>query len=265
MSSSAHVDAATLPPGRRAADRTLELVLGTGFDSLEPAVLCVPDGEHVLVAGPARAGRSTTLARLAASWGDANPGGLVLVVAPRPAPWSPAGVLAPLDAALHLLGTVPAGRPVLLIVDDAERVADPGDRLATLLTERRPGLFVAAAGRPDGLRSLFGHWTAVIRRSRIGVLAAACTDIDGDLLGELLPRRRPLPPRPAWPGSSTAPVVGWRRSGGRVIRVPPSEFGQMPLAVVLRAVVEELLKRGVRGGGRVLAGFLNCLVWRPIP
>ena len=88
----------------------------------------------------------------------------------------------------------------LLIVDDAERVADPGDHLATLLAERRPGLLVVAAGRPDALRALFGHWTAVVRRSRIGILAAACADIDGDLLGELLPRRRPLPARPglAW-------------------------------------------------------------------
>jgi len=196
----ARVDAAALPPGRRVGERTLELVVGTAFDSLDPAVLSVPDGEHVLVAGPARTGRSTTLVRLAASWGDANPGGLVHVVAPRPTPWWPPDAVITLDAALSRLGDLPGGRPALLLVDDAERVGDPGDRLAVLLAERRPGLLVAAAGRPDALRSLFGHWTAVVRRSRIGVLAAACNDIDGDLLGELLPRRRPVPARPglAW-------------------------------------------------------------------
>ena len=144
-----------------------------------------------------------------------------------------------LDAALDHVGAVPAGRPVLLIVDDAERVADPGDRLAALLTERRPGLLVAAAGRPDGLRSLFGHWTAVIRRSRIGVLAAACTDIDGDLLGELLPRRRPLPPRPG---------LAWLIDGaGR-------RLAQVGFLSCCGAVVEELLKVGwagsVDGSGR---------------
>jgi S-DNA-T family DNA segregation ATPase FtsK/SpoIIIE len=89
---------------------------------------------------------------------------------------------------------------VLVVIDDAERVEDPAGRLAALVAERRPGVLVVAAGRPDALRPMFGHWTSVVRRSRIGVLLAACADVDGDLLGELLPRRRPLPPRPglAW-------------------------------------------------------------------
>ncbi len=191
------VASADLPPGRRLADGTLELVVGTAFDTLDAAVLNVPDGEHVLVAGPARAGRTTTLVRLAAAWGDANPGRLVHVVAPRPSPCWPPDLVTRLDVALD---AVSGDQPALLLVDDAEHIADPGDRLATLLAERRPGLLVAAAGRPDALRSLFGHWTTIVRRSRIGILAAACTDIDGDLLGELLPRRRPLPARPglAW-------------------------------------------------------------------
>ncbi|HEU4841431.1 MAG TPA: hypothetical protein VFT09_08315, partial [Ilumatobacteraceae bacterium] len=86
----------------------------------------------------------------------------------------------------------------LLVVDDAERVDDP--RLGPLAAERRPGLLIAAAGRPDALRTLYGHWTGVVRRSRLGVLLAAGADVDGDVLGELLPRRPPIPPRPglAW-------------------------------------------------------------------
>ena len=57
-----------------------------------------------------------------------------------------------------------------------------------------------AAGRPDALRTAYGHWTGAVRRSRIGLLLSACADIDGDLLGELLPRVPPLPSRPglAW-------------------------------------------------------------------
>ena len=48
------------PCHRDASPRTvmLELVVGVDFESLAPAVLAVPDGEHVLVAGPARSGRS---------------------------------------------------------------------------------------------------------------------------------------------------------------------------------------------------------------
>ena len=96
------------------------------------------------------------------------------------------------------------GRPCLLVVDDAEHVDDP--RLAALVAERRPGLLVVAAGRPEGLRSLYGHWTSVVRRSRLGLLFAACTDTDGDVLGELLPRHRPLPARPG---------LAWMVAGGR--------------------------------------------------
>ena len=32
----------------------------------------------------------------------------------------------------------------------------------------RRGLLIAAAGRPDALRPLYGHWTTVVRRSRLG-------------------------------------------------------------------------------------------------
>ncbi|MET0145702.1 MAG: hypothetical protein ABW328_13085, partial [Ilumatobacteraceae bacterium] len=85
-------------------------------------------------------------------------------------------------------------------VGDAERVDDHEGALAALAGERRPGLLIACAGRPDALRAAYGHWTTVIRRSRTGMLMAGCTDVDGDVLGELLPRRRPMPPRPglAW-------------------------------------------------------------------
>jgi S-DNA-T family DNA segregation ATPase FtsK/SpoIIIE len=53
---------------------------------------------------------------------------------------------------------------------------------------------------------MYGHWTAVVRRSRLGLLFAACSDTDGDVLGELLPRHRPLPPRPG---------LAWMIAGGR--------------------------------------------------
>ncbi len=99
-----------------------------------------------------------------------------------------------------------AGRPCLLVVDDAERVADAGGHLAALVAERRPGVLVIAAGRPDGLRGLYGHWTAVVRRSRLGLLLSACSDTDGDVLGELLPRHPLLPSRPG---------LAWMVGGGR--------------------------------------------------
>ena len=46
------------------------------------ALLDVPDGEHVLVAGPARSGRTSALVRLARAWQQAHPDGLVAVCCP---------------------------------------------------------------------------------------------------------------------------------------------------------------------------------------
>ena len=56
-------------------------------------------------------------------------------------------------------------------------------------------MLVACAGRPDALRTMYGHWTAVVRRSRLGLLLALGADTDGDLLGEVLPRRTPISAR----------------------------------------------------------------------
>ena len=59
---------------------------------------------------------------------------------------------------------------------------------------------VFAAGRADSIRVAYGHWTAVCRRSRLGLVMAAGGELDGDLLGAVLPRRPPIPSRPglAW-------------------------------------------------------------------
>ncbi len=216
------VPAETLPPGRLAADGDVELVVGVDFESLAPAVLTVPDGEHVLVAGPARSGRSTALARLATSWRSAHPNGAVHVVAPaRRSPLMSWPEVVDVAAAVDAVGRSPAGRPCLLVVDDAERVDDPRGALAALIAERRHGVLVLAAGRPDALRA-HGHWTSVVRRSRIGLLLSSCTDIDGDLLGELLPRNPPLPARPglAWV------IGGGRRALAQVGREQPGDVSR---------------------------------------
>ena len=88
-----------------------------------------------------------------------------------------------------------SGRPAVLLVDDAERVDDDGT-LAALVAAVRPRLHVVAAGRPDVVRSLYGHWTAAVRRSRLGILLQPDLDVDGDLLGAVLPRRQPVAPLP---------------------------------------------------------------------
>jgi S-DNA-T family DNA segregation ATPase FtsK/SpoIIIE len=67
--------------------------------------------------------------------------------------------------------------------------------LARLAASRRPGCTIVAAARPDAIRQVYGHWTGVVRRSRLGIIATGGSDTDGDLLGALLPRRTPIAPR----------------------------------------------------------------------
>lgn len=57
------------------------------------------------------------------------------------------------------------------------------------------------------LRQLYGHWTTVVRRSRTGVVHTGGSDLDGDLLGVVLPRRTPIPARPG---------LAWLVAGGSV-------------------------------------------------
>jgi S-DNA-T family DNA segregation ATPase FtsK/SpoIIIE len=54
---------------------------------------------------------------------------------------------------------------------------------------------IIATGKPDSLRQSYGHWTGVVRRSRLGIVTSASSDLDGDLLGAMLPRRLPIPAR----------------------------------------------------------------------
>ncbi len=88
-----------------------------------------------------------------------------------------------------------AGR-VLVVIDDADRVDDTDGTMATILKQRNGGITIAAAARLDAVRSAYGHWTREIARSRCGVIMTAPGEVDGDLLGVVLPRRTPIPARP---------------------------------------------------------------------
>jgi S-DNA-T family DNA segregation ATPase FtsK/SpoIIIE len=85
-----------------------------------------------------------------------------------------------------------AGRLALVLVDDAESLDDTGGALERLATCDLPGLLLVAAGRNDGIRTGYSHWTRRLRRSRLGVLLRPDVDLDGDILGASLPRRAPV-------------------------------------------------------------------------
>jgi DNA segregation ATPase FtsK/SpoIIIE, S-DNA-T family len=177
--------------------RPWTIPVGIAESTLAPASIVVYEGEHALIAGPARSGRSSTLLTVAAAVRIARPDATVVALA---GPRSPLGG----DPLVH--ETVPpsavgdkllpaAERPdgfVLVLVDDADAIEDQNGVLGRLSTSERPNLLLVAAGRNDGIRAGYSHWTRPMRGSKLGVLLRPNIDLDGDILGTQLPRRAPV-------------------------------------------------------------------------
>lgn len=174
--------------------------VGVRESDLCPAVLEVYEGEHILVSGPARSGKSTCLLAVAEKLVlDGQRTGVPVEV------WGIAGRRSPLlqhcllnQSASHadMAGLLALARvthkPTVLLIDDAEQLDDTDQMLSTLIKTVNPHLVMIVAGRSDELRSQYGHWTAKIRKSRLGVLLQPNVDFDGELLGVSLPRRTPV-------------------------------------------------------------------------
>jgi len=182
------------------ASEPWRIPVGLREEDLSPALLEIYEGEHVLLAGPARSGKSTLLLAIAEALRGANgPDGS------RVAVWGACDRRSPLaDADLDRVAVGPADLPALLaalrlekgpivlLVDDAERFEDTDQAFAGLLASNPPGLCIIAAGRAAELRGLYAHWTKTLRKSRCGVLLQPDADFDGELLGATLPRRAPV-------------------------------------------------------------------------
>lgn len=170
--------------------------LGIGDAALAPVGVTLHEGEHLLVTGPSRSGKSTTLDAIAAMVASRHPDVVISAVTLRRSPLQDAPEIGRLartadevDTVLQELLADPA--PQLLLVDDCEMLDDPRSLLTRALSETRADLHVIAAGRADGLRSAYGHWTQSLRRSRLGLALKPDLDRDGDLWGASLPRKGP--------------------------------------------------------------------------
>jgi len=144
------------------------------------ATLRLHRGEHALVLGPSRSGRTDALATLARAAGpDA-------IIVGDGALASRAGFVAvrPDDVADALRGRDRA----LVLVDDALDVEDPDGYLAQLVAAAPPGVHLIASARADRLRSAYGHWASDIKSSRAGLLLRP-DPLDGELLGRQFPSR----------------------------------------------------------------------------
>jgi DNA segregation ATPase FtsK/SpoIIIE, S-DNA-T family len=194
--------------------------VGIANTTLEPFCLRLHAGEHAVVAGPARSGKSILLAAVASVVSQARPDCTLLGLVGRSSPPLAAG-----PGGVRLLGSEDelvsaveeaAGRgPVLVLVDDAQQVADPTGSLERLLGSCGPHVHAIVAGRGDELRQAFGHWTQSVRKSRTGVVLKVAQPADGDAIGANLPFARSYDARP---GRGFAAVDG----DAELVQVPVS-------------------------------------------
>jgi S-DNA-T family DNA segregation ATPase FtsK/SpoIIIE len=172
------------------------LPIGIGDHELRPVGFLLGEGDHVVVAGPPRSGKSTALTTMASVVASHRPDVTITAVAPRRSPLRDCPDVTRLvsdpgqfeDA----LSAVPdGGTPHLVLVDDAAMVDDEEGWLAAVVACRRPEVHLVAADQADSLRAAYGHWTKEVRRSRIGLALKPHAGSDGDLWQTPLPRRGP--------------------------------------------------------------------------
>jgi S-DNA-T family DNA segregation ATPase FtsK/SpoIIIE len=172
-------------------------MVGAGGDELAPAGLDVhADGPGLVVAGPPRSGKSTTLLVMAHSLlRAATP---IVVIAPRRSP------LRTLDGTPGVLGVLGADFTIeflretlnpleryVVLVDDAEMLADaPNAHILEriILTGRDADHGLILAGPTAELSRCYSGFIPTALKSRSGVLVAVETPDDGGLFGVRLPR-----------------------------------------------------------------------------
>jgi S-DNA-T family DNA segregation ATPase FtsK/SpoIIIE len=181
-----------------------QLPLGVGGDTLGLRTLdAIENGPGLLVLGPRRSGRSTTLVTMAAAASDR--GWRLVLLTPRRSPLRDLDGRAGVEAVFTLESerdevqagidrlTPKHGSPrTALFVDDVELVGVDGWLVDTITSHlgrlRDSGSVLVAAGTTDDLGSAYRGPAAALKKSRSGVLLSPATPNDGDMFGIRLPR-----------------------------------------------------------------------------
>ena len=199
--------------GGRASREPLFIPIGIGDETLEPVGFELYEGEHALVTGPPRTGRTTTLLVIAEVVSRLYPGVELTAIAVRrgsalrECPRLTRVVTSAEEIADLVAERRASERMQVLLIDDADATDDPSRALSELFSAGAVAgghIHAVIAGRADELRSL-GHWSVGARKSRVGLLIQPDLQTDGMLLGVTLPRR-PAPP--------TRPGCGYRVDAG---------------------------------------------------
>ncbi|HET9105013.1 MAG TPA: FtsK/SpoIIIE domain-containing protein [Solirubrobacteraceae bacterium] len=191
------VEVGSLLEGGRDTRDPLFIPIGIGSESLQPAGFELYEGDHAMIAGPPRSGRTTALLVVAQVLSELYPELELIGMAMRRSPLRDcpelARVVTSLDELPDLARELRTAEPMkILLVDDADGIDDPTRALSDLFQGPVPSLHAIVAGRIDALKQL-GHWSVGVRRARVGMLLNPDVAMDGSLLGATLPRR-PVPP-----------------------------------------------------------------------
>jgi S-DNA-T family DNA segregation ATPase FtsK/SpoIIIE len=190
--------------GGRVSREPLFIPIGIGDETLEPVGFELYEGEHALVTGPPRTGRTTTLVVIAEAISALYPGVELAGIAVRRGSRlrecpQLARVATTAEEIADLVAELRASeRMQVLLIDDADATDDPQRALSDLFSAGAAAgghIHAVIAGRADELRSL-GHWSVGARKSRVGLLIQPDLQTDGMLLGVTLPRRPAPPARP---------------------------------------------------------------------
>ncbi len=169
---------------------SITIDIGVAERDLEPSRLRFRRGDHALVLGPRRSGRTTALATMAT---------LAVTAGVEVAVVGSAGLADRIGAPLVSPGQLPSrrelGPPLLLVVDDCVESDDSSGVLAGIVTRPPDGVHLLVAARTDRFRAAYGHWSAELRSASLGIILRP-DPLDGDLLGVPLPPRLALAPVP---------------------------------------------------------------------
>ena len=207
--------ATVIPMGDLPAAKTdpdLLVPFGISDSTRAPLSLMLRTGDHCLVAGPNRSGRTTTLWTLARQLREADSDLVMVAVVPH----NDAALLSELgegvfdaggtvDDLNHVLGA--AGdddRRWVIFVDDADRIDLEQGALFTIARRGPANVSIVAAVRTSTARQSYSHWSRFVRASGSGILLEPDPTTDGELFGVRLPRQR----------LATVPGRGYLIAGG---------------------------------------------------
>ncbi len=200
------VHADDLPVGAASDDKSVRLQIALSDSTLKATGITLYMGEHAVVLGPPRSGRTSTLSVIGMAAQRAGIEVLVVsntarcelseqleidAIAARDLPETSA------QAEHDESSFADARRWRVLLIDDAERCHDNDDTILQRLASNsyqggEHHELIIAATTADRLRSSYGHWLSEMRACRSGVLLRP-GPLDGDLLGVTLPPRFEAP------------------------------------------------------------------------